>query len=78
MAETGGDPDTDRDIAYAGGLGVLSGDTVRAAADLGLPFVAVTLLHRHGYFQQRLDAGGRQHEQPTPWNSSGASARGFA
>ena len=53
---------------YAGGLGVLAGDTVRAAADLGLPFVAVTLLHRHGYFQQHLEVNGRQHEEPTPWD----------
>ncbi len=52
---------------YAGGLGVLAGDTVRAAADLGLPFVAVTLLHRHGYLHQRLDAAGRQHEEPATW-----------
>jgi starch phosphorylase len=52
---------------YAGGLGVLAGDTVRAAADLGLPFVAVTLLHRHGYFRQHLDASGQQYEEPTPW-----------
>jgi len=53
---------------YAGGLGVLGGDIVRAAADLGLPFVAVTLLHRKGYFRQRLDAAGRQREEPTEWN----------
>jgi glycogen phosphorylase len=53
---------------YAGGLGVLAGDTVRAAADLGLPFVAVTLLHRRGYFRQRLDDAGRQHEEPIVWN----------
>ena len=52
---------------YAGGLGVLAGDTVRAAADLGLPFVAVTLLHRHGYVHQRLDAAGRQREEPAAW-----------
>ena len=52
---------------YAGGLGVLAGDTVRAAADLRLPFVAVTLLHRHGYFRQRLDQAGRQHEEPVTW-----------
>ena len=51
---------------YAGGLGVLAGDTVRAAADLGLPFVAVTLLHRHGYVHQRLDAAGRQREENAP------------
>jgi starch phosphorylase len=53
---------------YAGGLGVLAGDTIRAAADLGLPFVGVTLIHRHGYFHQRLDAGGRQFEERTPWD----------
>jgi starch phosphorylase len=53
---------------YAGGLGVLAGDTVRAAADLGLPFVAVTLLHRKGYFRQRLDAAGRQREEPVEWS----------
>ena len=35
---------------YSGGLGVLAGDTLRSAADLGVPLVAVTLLHRKGYF----------------------------
>ena len=40
---------------YSGGLGVLAGDTIRAAADLKVPIVAVTLLHRKGYFFQRLD-----------------------
>ena len=44
---------------YSGGLGVLAGDTLRSAADLGLPLVAVTLLHRKGYFYQRLDSTGR-------------------
>ena len=53
---------------YAGGLGVLAGDMVRAAANLGLPFVAVTLLHRKGYFRQQLDAAGRQREEPIEWN----------
>jgi len=52
---------------YAGGLGVLAGDVVRAAADLGLPLVAVTLLHRKGYLRQRLDAAGRQREEPEAW-----------
>ena len=52
---------------YSGGLGVLAGDTVRAAADLHLPMVAVTLLHRQGYFSQRLDAHGEQHEAPVAW-----------
>lgn len=53
---------------YAGGLGVLAGDFVRAAADLGLPLVAVTLLHRKGYFRQRLDAAGHQREEPIEWD----------
>ena len=52
---------------YAGGLGVLAGDVVRAAADLALPLVAVTLLHRKGYFKQRLDQAGRQREEPEDW-----------
>jgi glucan phosphorylase len=43
---------------------VLAGDTIRAAADLDVPMVAVTLLHRHGYFYQRLDEQGRQSEEP--------------
>jgi starch phosphorylase len=53
---------------YSGGLGVLSGDTIRSAADLGLPFVAVTLLYRKGYCDQRLDSYGNQSEVPTPWS----------
>jgi glycogen phosphorylase len=52
---------------YAGGLGVLAGDTLRAAADWGLPLAAVTLLHRKGYFRQRLDAEGVQTEEPDGW-----------
>jgi len=57
---------------YAGGLGVLAGDIVRAAADLKLPLVAVTLIHRKGYFRQRLDAAGRQREEPAGWNVEAA------
>jgi starch phosphorylase len=53
---------------YSGGLGVLAGDTLRAAADMGLPMVGVTLLHRQGYFRQHLDARGSQSEAPAPWN----------
>ncbi len=53
---------------YSGGLGVLAGDTLRAAADLGAPMVAVTLLHRKGYFVQHLDAAGRQTETPVEWS----------
>jgi starch phosphorylase len=52
---------------YSGGLGVLAGDTIRAAADLKVPMVAVTLLHRKGYFYQRLDSEGRQIEEPVDW-----------
>jgi glycogen phosphorylase len=52
---------------YAGGLGVLAGDTIRAAADLKVPLVGVTLLHRKGYFRQRLDANGWQIEEPVEW-----------
>ncbi len=42
---------------YSGGLGVLAGDTIKSAADLKLPMVAVTLLSRKGYFQQSFSAG---------------------
>ncbi len=52
---------------YSGGLGMLAGDTIRSAADLQLPMVAVTLLHRQGYFAQKLDAGGWQTESPVAW-----------
>src|SRR3954467_2039439 len=52
---------------YSGGLGVLAGDTLRSAADLGVPLVAVTLLHRKGYFTQHLDATGHQTESPVSW-----------
>ena len=53
---------------YSGGLGVLAGDTLRSAADLGVPLVAFTLVHRKGYFQQHLDATGMQTEEVQPWN----------
>ena len=53
---------------YAGGLGVLAGDTLRSAADLGIPMIGVTLLHRKGYFRQRLDEKGQQSEEPQEWN----------
>ncbi|MGQ0816212.1 MAG: alpha-glucan family phosphorylase [Gemmatimonadota bacterium] len=52
---------------YSGGLGILAGDTLRAAADLGLPLVAVSLVHRHGYFRQRIGGGGAQIEEPAIW-----------
>lgn len=53
---------------YSGGLGILAGDCIRSAADIGLPLVAVTLVHREGYFHQSIDASGMQHESPFPWN----------
>ena len=46
--------------SYSGGLGVLAGDTIRAAADLRFAMVAVSLLYRNGYFTQRLAADGMQ------------------
>lgn len=53
---------------YAGGLGVLGGDILRSAADLEVPMVGVTLLHRKGYFRQHLDAAGNQTESPSVWS----------
>ena len=55
---------------YSGGLGVLAGDTLRSAADLGVPLVAFSLLHRKGYFQQRLDGSGAQSEEVQLWDPS--------
>ncbi len=52
---------------YSGGLGILAGDTLRSAADLHVPMVGVTLVHRKGYFQQHLDASGGQTESPDEW-----------
>ncbi len=52
---------------YAGGLGVLAGDTLRSAADEAVPMLAVTLLHRKGYLTQEFDESGWQHARPTDW-----------
>jgi starch phosphorylase len=52
---------------YSGGLGILAGDTLRSAADLKVPMVAVTLLYRKGYFRQKLEADGWQREEPATW-----------
>jgi len=52
---------------YAGGLGVLAGDTVRSAVDLTIPMVAVSLVSRAGYFQQLINSQGRQIEQAVFW-----------
>src|SRR4029453_10007043 len=52
---------------YSGGLGVLAGDTIRAPAGPQNPMGAGPLLHRQGYFYQRLDEHGWQHEAPAAW-----------
>src|SRR6266481_1010113 len=54
--------------SYSGGLGVLAGDTIRAAADVRLPMVAVSLLYRKGYFSQRLAEDGTQTEESVEWH----------
>jgi starch phosphorylase len=53
---------------YSGGLGVLAGDTIRSAADLEIPMVAVTLLYRQGYYFQNLNEEGQQSEEPYRWS----------
>ncbi len=53
---------------YAGGLGILAGDTARSCADLELPVVFVSLLSRAGYFRQEINAEGRQIEHPDWWD----------
>jgi len=53
---------------YSGGLGVLAGDTLRSAADCGTPMMAVSLVHRRGYFRQHLDSQGQQTESDVPWS----------
>ena len=47
---------------YSGGLGALAGDLLKEASDCAVPMVAVGLMYRKGYFRQRIDAGGWQHE----------------
>lgn len=53
---------------YCGGLGMLAGDTVKAAADMGVPMAAVTLCYRKGFFRQTIDRQGRQKEHPVDWD----------
>jgi glycogen phosphorylase len=55
---------------YSGGLGILAGDTLRAAADMGLPMIGITLLNRKGYFRQHLDKFGNQTESAFNWDPS--------
>jgi len=54
---------------YAGGLGVLAGDTARSAADLELPMVFISLVSRAGYVCQEIDAQGRQVTRANPWSA---------
>ena len=56
---------------YSGGLGILAGDHLKAASDLGLPLVAVGLLYAEGYFRQRLNADGMQEERYPPLDPLG-------
>jgi starch phosphorylase len=51
---------------YGGGLGILAGDLLKTASDLAVPMIGVGLFFREGYFHQRLDHGGWQHEYWTP------------
>ncbi|HEY5673135.1 MAG TPA: alpha-glucan family phosphorylase [Malonomonas sp.] len=53
---------------YSGGLGILAGDTIKSAADLKIPLVAVTLLHRKGYFKQSFADDGWQQENDASWS----------
>lgn len=53
---------------YSGGLGILAGDATKSAADLEVPFIAVTLLNHKGYFTQELTKDGQQSEHPVKWN----------
>ena len=52
---------------FSGGLGVLAGDFLKSASDLGLPLVGVTLVYHEGFFRQELDNAGRQVEYPVRW-----------
>jgi starch phosphorylase len=52
---------------YAGGLGILAGDTLRSCADLDVPIIAVTLIHRKGYLAQNFDSSGWQREAEVAW-----------
>jgi starch phosphorylase len=53
---------------YSGGLAMLAGDTLRSAADTSAPMVAISLVHRRGYFRQKLSDVGQQTETDVPWS----------
>ncbi len=56
--------------SYSGGLGILSGDTIKSCADLNVPVVGLTLLSENGYFYQKLDEYGNQIELPLQFSIS--------
>ncbi|MBV8861612.1 MAG: alpha-glucan family phosphorylase [Mycobacterium sp.] len=60
---------------YSGGLGILAGDHLKSASDLGLPLIAVGLYYRSGYFRQSLTADGWQHEKYPPLDPQGLPLR---
>ncbi len=60
---------------YSGGLGVLAGDILKAASDRALPMVGVGLMYQRGFFHQRIDASGYQHEY---WYATGPDRRATA
>jgi glycogen phosphorylase len=53
---------------YSGGLGILAGDTICSAADLGVPMIGLTLLYKKGYLKQKIDQNGFQQELPEQWD----------
>jgi starch phosphorylase len=55
---------------FSGGLGVLAGDFLRAASDLSIPAIGVSLLYHDGFFRQDFDASGSQIEHPVRWTPS--------
>src|SRR5579875_1734732 len=61
---------------YSGGLGMLAGDTLRSAADMAAPMVAISLAHRRGYFRQHLSETGQQTESDVPWQPENLPAAG--
>ncbi|MGB3485867.1 MAG: glycosyltransferase family 1 protein [Mycobacterium sp.] len=60
---------------YSGGLGILAGDHLKSASDLGLPLIAVGLYYRSGYFRQSLTPDGWQHENYPPLDPAGLPLR---
>lgn len=54
--------------SYAGGLGILAGDTLKAALDLRIDMIGVTLLYKQGYFRQKINSDGEQIEEPEIWD----------